>query len=144
MAYKGFGAWAIVSQQVINAAIDTTILYITVDWKPHFKFSFERFKGLYSFGWKLLVSALLDTIYTNVRQLIVGKIYSSADLGNYNQGDKFPKTIVNNINNAIDSVLLPVMSSAQDDKIRMKSMTRRSIKTSTYIMAPIMMGLGFY
>lgn len=88
MAYKGFGAWAIVSQQVINAAIDTTILYITVDWKPHFKFSFERFKGLYSFGWKLLVSALLDTIYTNVRQLIVGKIYSSADLGNYNQGDK--------------------------------------------------------
>ena len=143
MAYKGFGAWAIVSQQVINAAIDTTILYITVDWKPNFKFSFERFKGLYSFGWRLLVSALLDTIYTNVRQLIVGKIYSSADLGNYNQGDKFPKTIVNNINNAIDSVLLPVMSSAQDDKIRMKSMTRRSIKTSTYIMAPIMMGLAF-
>lgn len=143
MAYNGFGAWAIVMQHVVNTAIDTAILYITVRWRPHLKFSFQRFKGLFSFGWKLLASALLDTIYNNVRQLIIGKVYSSSDLAYFNQGDKFPKVIISNINNAIDSVLLPVMSTVQDNQHRMKSMTRRSIKTSTYIMAPIMMGLAF-
>lgn len=143
MAYEGFGAWAIVMQHVINTAIDTSILYITVKWRPHFEFSLERFKGLFTFGWKLLASALLDTVYNNLRQLIIGKVYSSSDLAYFNQGDKFPKVIISNINNAIDSVLLPVMSTVQDDKKRMKSMTRRSIKTSTYIMAPIMMGMAF-
>lgn len=143
MAYKGLGAWAIVFQQVINAAIDTAILYITVGWKPCFRFSFQRFKGLFSFGWKLLISSLIDTVYNNIRQLVIGKTYSSSDLAYYNQGEKFPKTIVANINNAIDSVLLPVMSSVQDDKNRMRSMTRRAIKTSTYVMAPIMVGMAF-
>ncbi len=143
MAYRGFGAWAIVAQQVVNATIDTVILYITVQWRPHLKFSAKRFKGLFSFGWKLLVSSLINTVYANVRQLVIGKFYSSSDLAYYNQGDKFPKTIVGNINNAIDSVLLPVMSRSQDNPERMKAMTRRSIKTSTYIMAPLMMGLVF-
>ena len=70
-------------------------------------------------------------------------MYSSADLAYYNQGDKFPKVIVTNINTSIDSVLLPTMSSAQDDRERVKNMTRRAIKTSTYVMAPLMMGLAF-
>ena len=143
MAYRGYGAWAIVTQQVTNTFIDTVILYLTVKWRPHLQFSAKRFKSLFSYGWKLLASALLDTIYTNIRQLIIGKKYSSADLAFYNQGEKYPQAIVGNINNAIDSVLLPVMSSVQDDKARMKSMTRRAIKTSTYIMAPIMIGVAF-
>ena len=75
--------------------------------------------------------------------LIIGKFYSSADLAYYNRGDKFPKLIVTNINNSIDSVLLPTLSSVQDDRERVKNMTRRAIKTSTYIMAPLMMGLAF-
>ena len=106
-------------------------------------FSWERLKGLFSFGWKLLVSSLLDTVYNNLRNLIIGKFYSSADLAYYNQGDKFPKLIVTNINNSIDSVLLPTLSNVQDDRNRVKNMTRRAIKTSTYIMAPLMMGLAF-
>lgn len=106
-------------------------------------FSWNRLRSLLSFGWKMLVSSLLDTVYNNIRSLIIGKMYSSADLAYYNQGKQFPHTIVNNINSSIDSVLLPSMSSAQDDSTRVKSMTRRSIKTSTYIMAPMMMGLAF-
>ncbi len=143
LAYNGFGAWALVGQQVVNAAIDTCILYITVRWRPHLEFSWARFKGLFSFGWKLLASSLLDTVYNDIRQLIIGKFYSSSDLAYYNQGKKFPNFIVTNINNAFDSVLLPVMSQVQDEKARVKAMTRRSIKTSTYIMAPLMMGLAF-
>ena len=132
MAYTGFGVWALVAQQLTNLAIDTILLWITVRWHPDFVFSFERLKGLFSYGWKLLISALLDTVYNNLRQLIIGKKYSKEDLAFYNKGDLFPKAIVGNVNNAIDSVLLPAMSSEQDNRNRVKQMTRRAIKTSTY------------
>ncbi|WP_329803762.1 lipopolysaccharide biosynthesis protein [Holdemanella biformis] len=143
LAYAGFGVWAIVAQQLSNTAIDTLILWITVKWRPKRMFSWNRLKGLLSFGWKLLVSSLLDTVYNNLRNLIIGKFYSSADLAYYNQGDKFPKIIVTNINSSIDSVLLPTLANEQEHIDRVKSMTRRAIKTSTFIMAPLMMGLAF-
>lgn len=142
MAYLGFGVWALVAQMLFNAAVDTIILWITVKWRPKMMFSFERLKSLFSFGWKLLVSSLLDTVYNDLRQLIIGKLYSSNDLAFYNQGKKFPHLIVTNINTSIDSVLLPTMSKAQDDKNAVRSMTRRAIKTSTYIMMPVMIGLA--
>lgn len=143
LAYAGFGVWALVAQQLSNTVIDTLILWLTVKWRPKLMFSWTRLKGLLKFGWKLLVSALLDTGYSNLRNLIIGKMYSSSDLAFYNQADKFPKVIVTNINTSIDSVLLPTMSSAQDDRERVKNMTRRAIKTSTYVMAPLMMGMAF-
>ena len=143
MAYIGMGVWALVAQQLSNAMIDTMILWITVKWRPKAVFSWERLKSLLAYGWKLLVAVLLDTVYNNLRNLVIGKMYSSADLAFYNQGDKFPKIIVTNINTSIDSVLLPTLSSEQDNKARVKEMTRRAIKTSTYIMAPLMMGLAF-
>lgn len=143
MAYAGFGVWALVAQQLSNTAIDTLILWLTVKWRPKKMFSWQRLKILLSFGWKLLGSALLDTVYNNLRNLIIGKVYSSSDLAFYNQGDKFPKVIVTNINTSIDSVLLPSMSSVQENRERVKAMTRRAIKTGTYIMAPFMMGLSF-
>lgn len=143
MAYAGFGVWAIVFQQLSNNAIDTLILWITVKWRPFKKFSWSRLKNLLSFGWKMLASSLLDTVYNNLRNMIIGKLYTSADLAFYNQGDKFPKLIVTNINTSIDSVLLPTMSNEQDNHVRVKDMTRRAIKISTYIMAPLMIGLAF-
>lgn len=141
MAYAGCGVWAIVAQQLSNTAIDTLILWITVKWRPKLIFSWKRLKALLGFGWKLLCSALLDTVYNNLRSLIIGKVYSSADLAYYNEGKKFPNFIVTNINTSIDSVLLPAMSNEQDDNARVKKMTRRSIMTSCYIMAPLMIGL---
>ncbi len=143
MAYTGFGVWALVAQYLCNAAIDTMILWITVPWRPKFIFSWDRLRNLLSYGWKLLASSLLDTVYNNLRSLLIGKFYSSADLAYYNQGDKFPNVIVNNINTSIDSVLLPTMSDVQDNHTTVKNMTRRAIMTSIYIMAPLMMGLAF-
>lgn len=142
MAYCGFGVWALITQQLVNASIDTLILWVTVKWRPKLMFSFERLKGLFSYGWKLLVSGLLETVYTNMRQLIIGKMYSSSDLAYYNQGDKYTQVIVTNINTSIDSVLLPTMSRVQDDPSRVRAMTRRSIKVSTYIIAPMMLGIA--
>lgn len=142
MAYAGFGVWAIVAQQLSNTAIDTLILWITVKWRPKLMFSWKRLKGLLGFGWKMLCSALLDTVYNNLRSLLIGKVYSSADLAYYNEGKKFPSLIITNINTSIDSVLLPAMSKEQDSKEIVKRMTRRSITVSCYIMAPLMIGLS--
>lgn len=143
LAYAGFGVWSIVAQQLSNTTIDTLILWVTVKWRPKKMFSWERLRGLLSFGWKMLASSLLNTIYNNIRSLVIGKMYSSSDLAFYDQGKKFPNVIVTNINTSIDSVLLPTMSNVQDDSARVKAMTRRAIKTSTYVMAPLMMGLAF-
>ena len=143
LAYRGMGVWALVVQQLSNATIDTAILWGTVKWRPSLAFSWKRLKNLLSFGWKLLISALLETVYNNLRNLIIGRYYSASDLAYYNQGDKLPKLIITNINTSIDSVLLPTLSSKQDDVKRIKQMTRRAIKTGTYIMAPMMMGLFF-
>ena len=143
LAVIGYGVWALVAQKLVNIVIDTTVLWFTVKWRPKFIFSFHRLKGLFSYGWKLLVSALLDTVYNNLRQLIIGKYYTKEDLAFYNQGEQFPKIIINNINTSIDSVMLPTMSKAQDNPARVKQMTRRAVKISTYIISPMMMGLAF-
>lgn len=142
MAYKGYGVWALVGQTLSSNIFSTLILWITVKWRPKLVFSFSRLKGLLSFGWKMLASALIDTIYKDIRSLIIGKRYSSEALAYYNKGQQLPQLIVTNINISIDSVLLPVMSAEQDNKEYVKSMTRRAIKISTYIMSPMMVGLA--
>jgi O-antigen/teichoic acid export membrane protein len=143
MAYTGFGVWALVTQHIFDVTVDTIILWITVKWRPKKVFSHKRLKGLFSYGWKLLASSLLENVYNNLRQLVIGKIYSSSDLAYYNKGKQFPNLIVTNINASINSVLLPTMSQVQDNMQKVKTMTRRAIKTSTYIMAPLMIGLAY-
>lgn len=142
MAYMGFGIWALVMQQLLNAAVNTAILWLTVGWRPKRMFSFDRLKGLISYGWKLLASALLDTVYLKLYQLVVGLKYTAADLAFFNKGDQLCVLVVENINASIDSVLLPVLSSEQDNKDSVREMTRRAIKTSSYIMMPIMAGMA--
>ena len=142
MAYQGFGAWALVTQNLFNMTVDTVILWFTVKWRPIKAFSFKRLKNLFDYGWKLLVSGLLDTVYNDLQQLIIGKKYTYEDLAYLNRGQAMPNILITNINASINSVLLPVMSSEQDNRERVKSMTRRSIKTSTYIIMPMMMGLA--
>ena len=142
MAYRGFGIWALVAQQLLNAAVNTAILWLTVGWKPKLMFSLQRLGGLVSYGWKLLVSALLDTIYLKISQLVVGLKYTSSDLAFYNKGDQLCLLVVENINSSIDSVLLPVLSAEQDSRDHVREMTSRAIKTSSYIMMPLMMGMA--
>lgn len=142
LAYLGFGIWALVGQQLMNSSLMCIIMLFTVKWRPQLLFSFARFKGLFSFGWKLLCSALLDTSYRNIRDLVIGKLFSPADLGFYNRGSQFPQIIITNINLSIQSVLLPSLSTVQDDKPRLKSLARRSIKTSAFLILPMMAGLA--
>lgn len=142
MAYRSCGVWALVAQSLFSNIVGTAILWLTVKWRPKPVFSFKRFCGLFTFGWKLLVSSLINTVYNNLRQLIIGKMYSTQSLAMYNRGYMIPNVIVINVNSAIDSVLFPVMSSAQDDVASVRAMTRRSISISSYVMWPLMLGLA--
>ena len=142
MVMRGFGVWALVAQQLTNVTVNTLILWLTVGWKPKRMFSFQRLGGLVSYGWKLLASSLLDTVYLKLSQLVVGLKYTSTDLAYYNKGDQLCVLVVENINYSIDSVLLPVLSAEQDNRDHVREMTRRAIKTSSYIMMPLMMGMA--
>ena len=142
MAYQGYGVWALVAQHLFNMFADTVILWFTVSWRPKAVFSMSRLLRLLKFGWKMLVSGLVDTVYGELRQLVIGKMYTSEDLAYYNQGKKYTETIVQNINSSISSVLFPVLANVQNDVEQVRNITRRAIKVSTFLFMPAMMGIA--
>ncbi len=142
MALWGFGVWSLITQQFTNQLINMIVLGAVIGWRPRLRFSFERMKVLFGYSWKMLCATLLDTVYHNIYSLIIGKYYSTADLGFYNRGKQFPDLVIQNVNGAINGVLFPVLSKIQDDVEQMKSAVRRSIKVSTYVIFPMMAGLA--
>jgi O-antigen/teichoic acid export membrane protein len=142
LAYKGFGIWALVIQYLIKIFADTIIIWFLIDWKPNLIFSFERLKGLFTFGWKLLVAEVFTAGYNEVRSLVIGKMYSPSDLAFYNRGQQFPRIIVANINTSISKVLYPAIAENQENRQRVKNLLRRSTKTTAFILTPILLGLA--
>lgn len=142
LAYMGYGVWALIIQYLSNTIISTVVLWLTINWRPEFIFSFERVKKMFAFGWKLLVSGLLDTGYKQLSSVFIGKRYTSADLAFYSQGDKYPGLIVTNINASISGVLFPALSNVQDDINKVKLMTRKALQVSSFIILPCMFGIA--
>jgi len=142
IAYMGGGLWALVAQTSVNIIVLCVVMYFTSKLKLHFVCNLKRVKSLFSYGWKLLVYSLIDTLYQDLRSLVIGKKYDSATLGYYNKGKQFPQFIMNAINGTVQSVMLPAMSAEQNDKTRVKTMMRNSIALSAYIVFPIMAGLA--
>jgi teichuronic acid exporter len=142
MACAGYGVWALVGQQIINQLSISLILWFTVKWRPRLIFSHRRVKELFSFGWKLLVSSLIYTIYIDLRSLVIGKMFEAEILGLYNRGQQFPAVLVSNIDGSIQSVMFPVLASQQDSRPRVKDMMRRAIVTSSFVTFPMMVGLA--
>ena len=142
MAYKGFGIWSLVGQYLSNAVVNTIVLFNIINWRPRLVFSLQRVRNLFNYGWKILLSSLLDTGYNSCNSLLIGKFYSSADLAYFNNGYKFPMVIVSNVNASISSVLFPALASEQDDLEKVKAHTRKAIQVSSYIMWPMMLGMA--
>ena len=115
---------------------------VTVKWHLQFVCDLQRVRILFAYGWKLLVSSLLDTLYQDLSSLVIGKKYNTGILGYYNRGKQFPQFIISAINGAIQSVMLPVMSAKQDERSQVKALTRNSIMLSSYIIFPLMAGLA--
>lgn len=142
LACNGFGVWALVFQQLANNLLISVILWITVKWRPKFVFSLKKVKGLFSFGWKLLCSGLLDTGYRQIYNLVIGRVFASSDLGIFSRGEQFPQVIATNLDGSIQSVMLPTLSSHNDSAEDVKRITRRSISTSSYVLMPCMLGMA--
>lgn len=142
MAYASFGVWALVVQQLLNQCVVTFILWFKVKWRPRLIFSVQRVRILFSYGWKILASGLLDTLDSRLQSLIVGAVFSPTMLGFYNRGEQFPNLIVSNVDGSIQSVMFPTLSSHQDNNQRLKEIVRRAIVTSSFIIFPLMVGLA--
>ena len=142
MAYCKMGAWALAGQMLVSNGVSTLILWVTVKWRPKRMFSFARLKELIKYGWKILVSGFIVTLYNDLLSLVIGKKYTSADLAYYDRGQKLPRMITDPIVTAVDSALLPAMADEQDNLESLKEMTRKSVKVCAYVMWPIMLGFA--
>ena len=142
MAYKGFGVWSLVAQNLVMNTADTVILWFSVKWRPIPAFSFERFRSLFSYSWKICSASIIKTVYNDLRSLIIGKLYSPADLAFYNRGQSFPQMVDTSVSGTIDSVFFPALSKVQDSTTTMKSMLRRAIRVSSMILMPLVAGLA--
>lgn len=142
MAYKGFGVWALVAQYLTNTTIDTIVLQISLKKSPIFKVSITRLRNLLGFGSKILLTGVLMSGYEQFRAFVIGKMYTSADLAFYDRAKQFPSVIATNVNTSIGAVLFPQMSKHQDEKEKVKNIARNSIRYSSYLMCPLMLGLA--
>ena len=138
MAYNGYGVWTLVWQQLLNAGINTLLLWIYSNWYPRWAYSWKSFRELFAFGSKLLASGLLDTLYTNIYLLVIGKIFNAASLGYYTQADRFTKLPSSNITGILQRVTYPVLCSIQDDDERLREDYRKLLRLSAFIIFPMM------
>lgn len=142
LAYNGYGAWALVFQMVFSSFLGTILLWYFVRWVPKLVFSWQSFRQLFSFGSKLLASALLDTTYNNIYPLVIGKVYSSTSLGLYSRASGLAQYPSSNITGVLQSVTFPVLCSIQNDENRLTDAYKRFIRMSAFIIFPLMIGLA--
>lgn len=142
MALLGFGVWSLVAQTLSNQVLRTILLWAIDRWIPKFQFSKASFQELFGFGWKMMLSGLLDTVWKELYQVVVGKFYSPATLGQYTRGNQFAQLFSSNLTNVVQRVTYPVLSNIQDERERMVNAYRRIIKTTMFITAVGMFFLG--
>lgn len=133
MAYAGYGVWALIGQYISNIVFNTLMLMTIVPWRPKLLFSLERAKGMMKFGSNVLLSDLVGKFFLEVRQLLIGRFYSPADLALYNRGHHLPNLVTSNIDTALSSVLFPAMSNYSDNPERVRQLMSRAIRTSSYV-----------
>lgn len=142
MALGGLGVWSLVGQQISRQFLNSAFLWFYSKWYPKLQFSIQSFKELFTFGWKLLVSSLIDTVWREIYQVIIGKCYTPVALGQYTRAQQFASIFSSNLTSVIQRVSFPVLSSVQDDKERLKSGYKRIIKVSILITFVLMLGLA--
>lgn len=142
LAYKGAGLWALVIYYFAQVVVTCLSLSFVLRWFPGSRFSKDSAKRLYGFGFKMLAASLITTLYNDIRPLIIGKKFSTADLGYYDRGQRFSSTISLNLDVAVQSVMFPVLSQVQDDKAQFLSMLRRTKQLGAFVIFPAMLGMA--
>ena len=142
MAVIGCGVWSLIAQQLSSQILRTILLWVYNHWMPSLKFSSKSFHDLFGFGWKVMVVHVIDAVWKQLYQVVVGKFYSPATLGQYTRGKGYSELFSTNITNVIQRVTFPVLSDLQDDKERLVDGYRRIIKTTMFATAISMFFLG--
>lgn len=142
MAYTGFGVWAIVAQQIANTALVVIFLWIYSKWHPIIAFSKKSFHELFGFGSKLMISGLIDTLYRNIYLIVIGKLFKASDLGYYTRAHQFSDFASSNFTGIFQRVSYPVLCTIQNDDERLSDIYRRLLRTSTFIIFPLMTGMS--
>lgn len=142
MAYKGFGVWSIVTQQLTNLGVNACLLWLFSKWRPRLLYSWKSFRELFSFGSKLMLSGLLDTLYKNIYMLVIGKVFNASSLGHYTRAHQFADFPSSNLTGIMQRVTYPVLCNIQEDDERLKNVYRRFLKLSAFIIFPLMLGLS--
>jgi teichuronic acid exporter len=142
MALKGYGVWALVIRSIIQNILQVTFLWYYTKWLPLWIFSKDSFKRLFSFGFKLLSASLIDSIFSNLYTLVIGKYFSAKDLGYFTRASQFEKLPSANVTAVIGKVTFPALSTLQDDNEKLKATFRKLLKMIAFIIFPLMLGLA--
>lgn len=138
MALLGCKVWSLVASQLVTSFVGVLLLWKMSDWRPTLEFSFQSLKELFAFGGLMALSSLVETVYTNLQSLIIGRLYSSGDLGYYNQAKKLEAVPTDSLSQIVNQVSFPVFAALQDDKERLLNGVRKNIKAITYLNFPLM------
>jgi O-antigen/teichoic acid export membrane protein len=139
LAYKGYGVWSLVWLQFAKVTLESVLIWFQVKWRPSLIFDWSRLKRHFNFGYKLTLSGIIDTIYSNIYNIIIGKFFSVSLLGYYTRADAIKQLPVNNISSALKKVTYPLFSSIQNDNKRLKSVYKIMIQQVLFWVAPVML-----
>ncbi len=133
LAFKGFGVWSLVWQQISKQAVNSIMLWIIGKWRFTFCFKMDSFKELFSYGSKILISGILDTFFKNLYYPVIGRYFSITDLGQYTKAEQFSNVTTNNLSQIIQRVTFPVLSKVANSTERLNNAFRTMIKTTILI-----------
>jgi len=142
MALLGFGAWSLVISSLVAGFVGMLSRWFIIAWRPKLIFSWQRLKPLFSYGWKMAVSSMLDSFFNQLSGLLIGKMYTKADLAFVNKGKMLPSVVMNEVDSTLARVSLPALVQRQDDTEALRVAMRRMIRCSTFLVFPMMVGVA--
>ena len=142
MAAAGFGVWSLVVMQLLRLALATVLLWLFSRWMPAFLFSVSSFREMFSFGGRLLLTAVISTVWSEIYSFIIGKVYAPSVLGQYSRADKFRNMVTSNVSIVMQRVTYPVLASIRDEKQRQARAYRKILRTTVLISFTSVLGLA--
>ena len=142
LAFLGFGVWALVWSSLITGLVGVIARWFIIAWRPKLMFSVSRLKPLFSYGWKMVFSGLLDAVFRELNGLLIGKFYSCADIAFVNKGRSLPSLAMNQVDETLGRVSFPALVLLQDDKAKLREAMRRMMRCSTFLVFPLMVGVA--
>ncbi len=139
MAYSGYGVWSLVASGLTQSLAVAVQMWIRSDWRPVLSFNKEKFKYHFDYGYKLTLSGILDTLFTNAYVIIIGKYFAPAQVGFYNRADTLKQLPVSNISNVLNKVTFPLFAQVKDDDVRLKDIYRKIMQMVLFFVAPILL-----